>query len=92
MLPILTLLFFCLSNLPSVAGVPLRIIPATLVEAEGGMPPDKPTFWIYLAVAVALVLLGGVFAGLTIALMGQVCSSLPYLVRFLTAGLFEQAC
>lgn len=36
------------------------------------MSPNKPTLWIYLAVAVALVLLGGAFAGLTIALMGQV--------------------
>ena len=36
------------------------------------MSPDKPTLWIYLAVAIALVLLGGAFAGLTIALMGQV--------------------
>lgn len=33
--------------------------------------PEDPGLWIYLAVAVALVLLGGVFAGLTIALMGQ---------------------
>lgn len=32
---------------------------------------DDPSLWIYLAVAIALVLLGGVFAGLTIALMGQ---------------------
>lgn len=32
---------------------------------------DDPSLWIYLGVAVALVLLGGVFAGLTIALMGQ---------------------
>lgn len=36
------------------------------------MSPEKSTLWIYLAVAVALVLLGGAFAGLTIALMGQV--------------------
>ena len=36
------------------------------------MSADKPTLWIYLAVAIALVLLGGAFAGLTIALMGQV--------------------
>jgi hypothetical protein len=36
------------------------------------MSPQKPTLWIYLAVAIALVLLGGAFAGLTIALMGQV--------------------
>ena len=39
---------------------------------EPPMSPDKPTLWIYLAVAIALVLLGGAFAGLTIALMGQV--------------------
>ena len=39
------------------------------------MSPDKPTLWIYLAVAIALVLLGGAFAGLTIALMGQVSYS-----------------
>lgn len=36
------------------------------------MPAHSPTLWIYMAVAVGLVLLGGVFAGLTIALMGQV--------------------
>lgn len=36
------------------------------------MSPTKPTLWIYLAIAIALVLLGGAFAGLTIALMGQV--------------------
>jgi len=33
--------------------------------------PDDPNLWAYLGVAVALVLLGGAFAGLTIALMGQ---------------------
>ena len=38
------------------------------------MPSDYSTLWIYLSVAVGLVLLGGAFAGLTIALMGQVCS------------------
>lgn len=41
-------------------------------DEEPPMSPDKPTLWIYLAVAIALVLLGGAFAGLTIALMGQV--------------------
>lgn len=38
------------------------------------MEADDPAMWLYLSVAVILVLLGGVFAGLTIALMGQVCS------------------
>ena len=34
--------------------------------------PDDPSLWLYLGVAAFLVLLGGAFAGLTIALMGQV--------------------
>lgn len=40
---------------------------------EDDAPPDAadPNLWLYLAVALTLVLLGGVFAGLTIALMGQ---------------------
>lgn len=36
-------------------------------EEEGGKDPEDPTLWIYLSVAFALVLLGGIFAGLTIA-------------------------
>ncbi|CAK3983811.1 hypothetical protein AC579_2745 [Lecanosticta acicola] len=45
----------------------------TVAEGDEDLPrsPDDPDLWIYLAVAVALVLLGGIFAGLTIALMGQ---------------------
>lgn len=56
----------------------LSLLPFKILAEEEGeeppMSPDKPTLWIYLAVAVALVLLGGAFAGLTIALMGQVSS------------------
>lgn len=33
--------------------------------------------WLYLSFAAALVLLGGAFAGLTIALMGQVSCTPP---------------
>ena len=36
-------------------------------EEEGGKDPEDPTLWIYLSVAMTLVLLGGIFAGLTIA-------------------------
>jgi metal transporter CNNM len=35
---------------------------------------DDASLWLYLGVAAMLVLLGGAFAGLTIALMGQVRS------------------
>ncbi len=46
-------------------------------EEEGAKPAEDPTLWIYLTFAVGLVLLGGAFAGLTIALMGQVRSLHP---------------
>lgn len=36
-------------------------------EEEGGKDPEDPTLWIYLSTAMVLVLLGGIFAGLTIA-------------------------
>ncbi|KAL3437283.1 hypothetical protein BDV09DRAFT_15389 [Aspergillus tetrazonus] len=35
------------------------------------LPANDATLWLYLGVAAALVLTGGAFAGLTIALMGQ---------------------
>ena len=47
---------------------------AFVEEEEPPMSPKDSSLWIYLAVAVALVLLGGAFAGLTIAFMGQVGS------------------
>ncbi|KAJ8096705.1 hypothetical protein POJ06DRAFT_263183 [Lipomyces tetrasporus] len=32
---------------------------------------DGPEFWIFMSISVTLVLLGGIFAGLTLGLMGQ---------------------
>lgn len=40
-------------------------------EEPEGKPAGDPSLWLYLSVAALLVLLGGAFAGLTIALMGQ---------------------
>jgi len=40
-------------------------------HSHEGEEIDDPDLWIYLAIAVVLVLLGGAFAGLTIAYMGQ---------------------
>ncbi|KAF6228168.1 hypothetical protein HO133_007898 [Letharia lupina] len=64
---------FMLGFLPLLRAAPQRRGPFTVFaeDEEPPMSPDKPTLWIYLAVAIALVLLGGAFAGLTIALMGQ---------------------
>ncbi|ORY10949.1 hypothetical protein BCR34DRAFT_484856 [Clohesyomyces aquaticus] len=42
-----------------------------LGDGDTPKPADDPSLWVYLGTAVALVLLGGAFAGLTIALMGQ---------------------
>lgn len=40
-------------------------------DGPEGIPPGDPDLYVYLGVAAALVILGGAFAGLTIALMGQ---------------------
>ncbi|KAL8942182.1 MAG: hypothetical protein Q9211_001512 [Gyalolechia sp. 1 TL-2023] len=64
------LLAYAFISLPLLRAAPLRNGLITAFE-EAPMAPSKPTLWIYLAIAIALVLLGGAFAGLTIALMGQ---------------------
>lgn len=60
--------------LPLLRATPLDYGYHAAEDQETPKPASDPTLWIYLAVAVVLVLLGGVFAGLTIALMGQVRS------------------
>ena len=59
-------------NLPFLRAAPISSFSFSTKEDVEVSPVDGPTLWIYLAVAVGLVLLGGAFAGLTIALMGQV--------------------
>ncbi|THX61431.1 DUF21-domain-containing protein [Aureobasidium pullulans] len=71
---IIKLLGASLINLPLSYAAPLFTIsdsPIYRREEPDPKSPDDPQLWIYLSVAIALVLLGGVFAGLTIALMGQ---------------------
>ena len=73
---VVKLLTFGISQITMIQAAPVVSLVPFQVFAEAEEPPlspQKPTLWIYLAVAVALVLLGGAFAGLTIALMGQVC-------------------
>ncbi|KAJ9608783.1 cell agglutination protein Mam3 [Cladophialophora chaetospira] len=66
------ILFLSLGQLPIAQAAPL-FVQGWLSAAEEPEPkaPDDPSLWIYLSVAAVLVLLGGAFAGLTIALMGQ---------------------
>lgn len=66
------LLLAGITNIPLIRAAPLRFLPATMLLADEGLPPKSPKLWIYMVVAMTLVLLGGAFAGLTIALMGQV--------------------
>jgi metal transporter CNNM len=62
-----------------IAQLPLRAAayPLTYImqhrpaEPVSGDAEDTSSFWINMSVSVALVLLGGVFAGLTLGLMGQ---------------------
>lgn len=67
-------LLFAIAHLPLVSAAPTSssLAPRSSVLDEDGKPPDDPSLWLYLGIATALVLSGGAFAGLTIALMGQV--------------------
>ncbi|KAK6346572.1 cell agglutination protein Mam3 [Orbilia brochopaga] len=66
------------AQIPTLASYPLsgrsRRDVMNIWEQDGhGVEGDteEPRFWVYLGVSVFLVLLGGVFAGLTLGLMGQ---------------------
>ena len=76
-------LFLGLAQLPVVRAVPHHLSSILHATADEDTPKDAkdPTLWIYLGVAAALVLLGGAFAGLTIALMGQVRDTLTNHVK-----------
>ena len=67
-------LLLAIAQLPLVRAAPLGIAEFFRTQEEEPKSPEDPSLWIYLSVAAALVLLGGAFAGLTIALMGQVRS------------------
>jgi hypothetical protein len=65
-------LFLSLGQLPLAQAAPIQLYSIFTTEEDDRKPADDPSLWLYLGVAAALVLLGGAFAGLTIALMGQV--------------------
>lgn len=68
-----------ISRFPIAAALP--VLSSSIATGEHGTPSDEPSFWMYLLVAAALVISGGAFAGLTIALMGQVSVSHLVLLR-----------
>jgi hypothetical protein len=66
-------LLLVLAQLPLMFAAPIHF-PSLIAKLGDGTheDSDNPSLWLYLGVATTLVLTGGVFAGLTIALMGQV--------------------
>ncbi|KAL2870443.1 putative DUF21 and CBS domain protein (Mam3) [Aspergillus lucknowensis] len=66
------LLMLSLSHLSLVSAAPTSHLFSRRGPSEvEPLPAEDPSLWLYLGVAAALVLTGGAFAGLTIALMGQ---------------------
>lgn len=66
-------LFLALGQIPVVQAIPVHVAQYLYDAADepDPKPAGDPSLWMYLTVAAVLVLLGGAFAGLTIALMGQ---------------------
>ncbi|KGO74759.1 protein of unknown function DUF21 [Penicillium italicum] len=72
MLSLAKLLLIAISQLPFTTAAP-TFSPLFLSSRDTEPPkePSDPSLWLYLGFSAALVLSGGAFAGLTIALMGQ---------------------
>lgn len=79
------LFMLCFSQLSLVSAAPTSHSFAPRGHSEvKPLSTEDASLWLYLGVAAALVLTGGAFAGLTIALMGQVRSIL--LSRYSLSG------
>ena len=61
------LLYLLLADLPKIYGAPFKYFEYSSLVKTNVEDPKDGEFWIYIGVALALVLLGGAFAGLTIA-------------------------
>ncbi|KUL91138.1 hypothetical protein ZTR_00839 [Talaromyces verruculosus] len=71
-LGIAKLLFLLLAQIPALtAAAPTALYGVLAKRADQGKDPEDPELWLYLGISIFLVLSGGAFAGLTIALMGQ---------------------
>lgn len=67
------LLVLLIAHLPATAvAAPTALHAIWAKHVDDGKEAEDPELWLYLGVSVVLVLAGGAFAGLTIALMGQV--------------------
>jgi metal transporter CNNM len=66
-LSVAKLIILGISNVPLIDAAPLQLSSYLSTSNDGGKSAEDPSLWLYLGTAVFLVLLGGVFAGLTIA-------------------------
>ncbi|KAJ5669513.1 hypothetical protein N7462_010583 [Penicillium macrosclerotiorum] len=71
MLGLAKLIFLSFSHLPLTTAAPVLSTYLSSPDSEPPKEPTDPSLWLYLGISAALVLSGGAFAGLTIALMGQ---------------------
>ncbi|RAL67142.1 hypothetical protein DID88_007920 [Monilinia fructigena] len=65
------ILFLSICQITSVSAAPITTFLGIAREEDAPKDVDDASLWLYLSVAAVLFLLGGAFAGLTIALMGQ---------------------
>ncbi|TLD32342.1 DUF21-domain-containing protein [Venturia nashicola] len=68
-----SLILVAVASLPGAIAVPISEVAGEIYAfaKPEPKPAEDPSLWLYLTTAALLVILGGVFAGLTIALMGQ---------------------
>lgn len=75
-----------LMNFPLLRALALPLSTRTVINVfeDDGKKADDPTLWIYLAFAFTLVILGGIFAGLTIAYVNlkQETTPLEFMNRY----------
>ncbi len=63
-------LFLGLCQMSVAGAAPLKELLRIADDDDVPKDPDDPSLWLYMGVALVLVLLGGAFAGLTIAYVG----------------------
>lgn len=78
------ILFVALAQTPLAQAAPILLTSLAHAQKEPkGKNQEDAGLWLYLGFAAFLVLLGGAFAGLTIALMGQVTNNhIPHIKHF----------
>ena len=79
-LAIAKMLVWVFAQIPSTIAFPLPVAALFKAQTDRGKDTSDPSLWWNLGVAAALVISGGAFAGLTIALMGQVPALLMFSV------------